>query len=70
MFDLKKELLKKNIFLALSIIFALLLVLGLIFVIINEDISTSVIVPPLLLFQGTCNLYKNSKKAINENSKM
>ncbi len=78
MFNLKKEKIKKNIFLALSIISAFVLIEGLMctvmgdsspvkFIINNSPIK--LVVPPALIFFVTFALYKNSKKAIEENSK-
>ena len=78
MFNLKKEKIKKNIFLALSIISAFVLIEGLMctvmgdsspvkFIINNSPIK--LVVPPALIFFVTFALYKNRKKAIEENSK-
>jgi len=69
MFDLKKEKIKKNIFFTLSIVFALLFILGLIFVIISDINPINTIIPPFLVFGLNLMLYKNSKKAIEENTK-
>lgn len=69
MFDLKKETIKKNIFLVLSIIFALIFIAGLIYIIIEKASPTNIIVPPALAFFLNSTLYKNSKKAIEENTK-
>lgn len=78
MFNLKKEKLKKNIFLTLSIISAFVFVAGVMCTIMGEDspvkfiINDSpikLIVPPALIFFVTFALYKNSKKAIEENTK-
>lgn len=78
MFNLKKEKIKKNIFLALSIISAFIFIAGVMCTImgdsspvkfiINES-PVKIVVPPALIFFVTFALYKNSKKAIEENTK-
>lgn len=78
MFNLKKETIKKNIFLTLSIISAFIFIAGVMCTIMGEDspvkfiINESpvkIIVPPALVFFITFALYRNSKKAIKENMK-
>lgn len=78
MFNLKKEKRKKNIFLTLSIISVFILVAGLMCTILGEDspvkfiinkIPVKLIVSPMLVFFITFALYRNSKKAIEENTK-
>lgn len=78
MFNLKKETIKKNIFLTLSIISAFIFIAGVMRTIMGEDspvkfiINESpvkIIVPPALVFFVTFALYRNSKKAIKENMK-
>lgn len=78
MFNLKKETIKKNIFLILSIISAFIFIAGVMCTIMGEDspvkfiINESpvkIIVPPALVFFVTFALYRNSKKAIKENVK-
>lgn len=78
MFNLKKEVIKKNIYLTLSIISAFIFIAGVMCTIMGEDspvqfiINESpikVIVPPMLVFLVTFTLYRNSKKAIKENTK-
>ncbi|MCI9083793.1 MAG: hypothetical protein HFI70_16355 [Lachnospiraceae bacterium] len=78
MFNLKKETIKKNICLTLSIISAFVFTAGLMCTImgdsspvkfiINES-PVKLIVPPALVFIATITLYRNSKKAIEENTK-
>lgn len=78
MFNLKKEKMKKNIFLTLSIISAFIFVAGLMCTImgdkspvkfiINES-PVKLVVPPFLVFIISFALYRNSKKAIEENTK-
>lgn len=78
MFDLKKEKRKKNLYLTLSIFFAFLFIAGVMCTImgdsspvkfiINES-PVKIIVPPALAFFVTFALYRNSKKAIEENMK-
>lgn len=78
MFNLKKETIKKNIFLTLSIISAFIFVAGVMCTImgdsspvkfiINES-PVKLVVPPALVFFITFALYRNSKKEIEENKK-
>lgn len=78
MFNLRKETIKKNIFLTLSIVFAFIFIAGVMctimgdaspvkFIINNSPVK--IIVPPAITFLITFALYKNSKKAIEENTK-
>lgn len=78
MFNLKKEKIKKNVFLTLSIISAFIFIAGITctimgdnspikFIVNNSPIK--LIVPPALIFFITFALYQNSKKAIEENTK-
>lgn len=78
MFNLKKEVIKKNIYLTLSIISAFIFIAGVMCTIMGEDspvqfiINESpikVIVPPMLVFLVTFTLYRNSKKVIKEDTK-
>lgn len=78
MFNLKKETIKKNIFLTLSIISAFIFIAGVMCTIMGDDspikfiVNNSpikLIVPPALIFFVTFALYRNSKKAIEENTK-
>ncbi len=79
MFNLKKEKMKKNIFLILSIIFAFVFIAGVMCTvmgdsspvkfIINES-PIKMVVPPALMFFVTFSLYKNSKKTIEENTNL
>ena len=78
MFNLKREKVKKNIFLTLSIISAFIFIAGVMCIIMGEDspvkfiINESpikLVVPPVLVFFVTFSLYRNSKKAIEENTK-
>lgn len=78
MFNLKKETIKKNIFLILSIISAFIFVAGVmcsimgdsspVKFIVNES-PVKLVVPPALVFFIAFTLYRNSKKAIEENTK-
>lgn len=78
MFNLKKEKMKKNIFLTLSIISAFILIAGLMCTImgdkspvkfiINES-PVKLVVSPFFVFIISFALYRNSKKAIEENTK-
>lgn len=78
MFNLKREKVKKNIFLTLSIISAFIFIAGIMCTIMGEDspvkfiINESpikLVVPSVLVFFVTFSLYRNSKKAIEENTK-
>ena len=78
MFNLKREKVKNNIFLTLSIISAFIFIAGVMYTIMGEDspvkfiINESpikLVVPPVLVFFVTFSLYRNSKKAIEENTK-
>lgn len=78
MINIKKEKLKKNIFLTLSIIFAFAFIAGVMCTIMGSDspvkfiINESpikLVVPPALLFFVTFSLYRKSKKIIEENTK-
>lgn len=78
MFNLKKEKIKKNLFLALSIISAFIFIAGVMCTIMGEDSPVKfvvnespikLVVPPALIFFVTFALYRNSKKAIEENTK-
>lgn len=77
MFNLKKERRKKNIFLTLSIISVFILVAGLMCTIMGDnspvkfivnESPVKLIIPPMLVFFITFALYRNSKKAIEENT--
>lgn len=78
MFNLKKETIKKNIFLTLSIISAFIFIAGVMCTIMGDDSPVKfivnespikLVVPPALVFFVTFALYRNSKKAIKENRK-
>ena len=78
MFNLKKEKIKKNLFLSLSIISAFIFIAGVMCTIMGEDSPVKfvvnespikLVVPPALIFFVTFALYRNSKKAIEENTK-
>ena len=78
MFNFKKETIKKNLFLTLSIISAFLFIAGVMCTIMGEDSPVQfvmnespvkLVVPPALVFFVTFALYRNCKKAIEENTK-
>lgn len=78
MFNLKKETIKKNIFLALSILFIFIFIAGVLCAIMGDKSSIQfivnnhlliLIVPSAFAFFITFALYRNSKKAIEENTK-
>lgn len=67
MFDLKKETIKKNIFLTLCIIFCILTFTGAILCIIGKVDNAGYAIIPMLIELVFNSLYINSKKAIEEN---
>lgn len=78
MFNLKKEKRKKYFFLTLSIISAFIFIAGVMCTIMGEDSpvkfivngsSIKLVLTPALVFFVTFSLYRNSKKAIEENTK-
>lgn len=78
MFDLKKEKVKKNIFFVFSIISAFIFIAGIMCTVMGDKSPVKfivngspikLIVPPALVFFITFALYRNSKKAIEENIK-
>ncbi len=78
MFNLKKEKIKKNIFLIVSIISAFIFIAGLMCTVLGDnspvkfivnESPVKIIVPPMLVFWVSYMLYRNSKNAIKENTK-
>lgn len=78
MFNLKKEKIKKNLFLTLSIISAFIFIAGVMCTIMGSDSPVKfivnespikLVVPPALVFFVTFALYRNSKKRVEENTK-
>ncbi len=78
MFNLKKEKIKKIIFLTLSIISAFMFIAGLMCTIMGDkspvkfivnESPVKVIIPPILVFVIVFPLYRKSKKKIEENTK-
>ena len=69
MFDLKKEKIKKNIFLSLCIIFCVLTFIGAILCITEKVNNAGYATIPMLIELVFNSLYRNSKKAIEENTK-
>lgn len=76
MVNVKKEKIKRNIYLIISIISGFIFVAGLMCTIMGEDSpvkfiingsSIKLIVPPLLIFIISFTLYMKSKKIIKEN---
>lgn len=77
-FHLKREIIKKNIYLGLSILSAFVFLASVSCTILGENspiqfiVNNSpikVIVPPMLIFFIVFTFYRNSKKAIEENRK-
>lgn len=78
MINLKRETIKKNIFLTLSIISAIIFIAGVMCTIMGEDSPVKfiingspikLVVPPMLVFFVAFALYKNSKNALIENTR-
>ena len=69
MFDLKKEIRKKNIFLGFCIVFCILTLVGAVLVITEKVDNAGYTVIPMLIELVFNSLYRNSKKAIEENTK-
>lgn len=78
MFNLKKEKIKKNIFLTVSIISAFIFIAGLMCTVLGDnspvkfivnESPVKIIVPPMLVFLVSYMLYRNSKNTIEENTK-
>lgn len=69
MFNLKKEKVKKNIFLSLCIIFCVLTLIGAILCIMGKVNNAGYAIIPMLIELVFNSLYRNSKKAIEENTK-
>lgn len=78
MFDLKKETIKKNLFLTLSILSAFIFIAGVMCTIMGDsspvqfivnESPIKLVVPPAFVFFITFALYRNSKNAIRENRK-
>lgn len=67
MFNLKKETRKKNIFLVLQITFIILTLIGAVMVIMGKLNNAGYAVIPMLFSLIFGALYRNSKKAIEEN---
>lgn len=66
--DLKREKMKKNIFLGCYLVFLLLTILGAIFV-VTQDKNAGYAVIPMLFGIISGMLYRNSRKTIEENKK-
>jgi len=75
MFNLKREKVKKNIFLTLSIISAFIFIAGLMCTVLGDkspvefivnESPVKLIVPPALVFVFSFVLYRKSKKVIKE----
>lgn len=69
MFDLKKETMKKNIFLGLCILFCALTFFGAFLCILGKVDNAGYAIIPMLIELVFNSLYRNSKKAIAENTK-
>lgn len=69
MFDLKKEIMKKNIFLGLCIIFCILTFIGAFLCFTQRVDNAGYAIIPMLIELVFNSLYRNSKKAIEENTK-
>jgi len=67
--DLKREKIKRNIFLIFQIIFTVLTLTGAVLVIIRKVDNAGYAVIPMLFSLVFGSLYRNSQKAIEENAK-
>lgn len=67
--NLKREKIKKNIFLVLQIVFIILTFIGAVLVIIQKVNNAGYAVIPMLWSLIFGMLYRNSKKAVEENTK-
>lgn len=70
MFDIKKEKLKKRIFLVFTILFVILTFIGAGYVLYNKGVVNAGYSVIPMLFGLMCGMfYRNSKKAIEEHTK-
>lgn len=69
MFNLKKEIMKKNIFLGLCIVFCILTFIGAVLCITEKVDNAGYAIIPMLVELVFNSLYRNSKKRIDENTK-
>lgn len=69
MFNLKKEKIKKNIYLSLCIIFCVLTFTGAFLCITEKVNNAGYAIIPMLIELVFNSLYRNSKKSIEENTK-
>ena len=69
MFNLKREKMKKNIFLGLCLIFCVLTLVGAVLCITGKVSNAGYAVIPMLIELVFNSLYRNSKKTIEENTK-
>ena len=69
MFNLKKEKVKKNIFLSLCIIFCVLTLIGAILCIMGKVNNAGYAIIPMLIELVFNSLYRNSKRRVEENTK-
>lgn len=69
MFNLKKEKMKKNIFFSLCIVFCILTFIGAFLCITEKVNNAGYAIIPMLIELVFNSLYRNSKKAIEENTK-
>lgn len=69
MFNLKKEIMKKNIFFSLCILFCAFTLIGATLCITEKVNNAGYAIIPMLIELVFYSLYRNSKKAIEENTK-
>ena len=67
MFNLKKEKMKKNIFFSLCIVFCILTFIGAFLCLTEKVDNAGYAIIPMLIELVFNSLYRNSKKAIEEN---
>lgn len=69
MFDLKRETIKKNIWLVLNIVFCILTLIGAFLCVTEKVDNAGFAIIPMLLDLVFNSLYRNSKEVIEENTK-
>lgn len=69
MFNLKREKMKKNTFFALNVLFCILTLIGAFLCLTEKVENAGYAIIPMLIDLVFNSLYRNSKKAIEENTK-
>jgi hypothetical protein len=68
MFNIKRETMKKNIFLVLCVVFCVLTLVGAVLCLTGKVDNAGYAIIPMLIELVFNSLYRNSKKAIEENN--